>query len=130
MKINGEVICTPVFSKPIDSHLLNSNHLRHAIHNIPKSQFLLLRKIFSNHFDIVAKSSSYAQCFISRGYDKTRIQQTIREATKSKRKDLLGCPKKPHILVPINVKDHQKKISSILDNRELMNFGISSATGA
>ena len=62
VKIDCGVISTTVFSKPTDSHLYlnsNSNHPRHVIRNIPKSQLLRLRRICSNHSDFVAKSSTY-----------------------------------------------------------------------
>ena len=99
VKINSGVISTTVFSKPTDSHLYlnsNSNHPRHVIRNISKSQFLRLRRICSNHSDFVAKSSTYAQYFISRGYDKTMVEDAIREVTKLKREDLLADADPPN----------------------------------
>ena len=98
VKINEGVINTTVFSKPTDSHLYlnsNSNHPRHVIRNIPKSQFLRLRRICSSQADFISKSSTYAQYFISRGYEKSKIEEAIREVTKMKREELLtDNPKK------------------------------------
>ena len=98
VKLIQGVITTTVYSKPTDSHLYlnsNSNHPRHVIRNIPRSQFLRLKRICSNHADFVKKSSTYAHYFIDRGYDKTNIHKAIREASKAKREDLLADqPKK------------------------------------
>ena len=93
VKLRDGDITTTVYSKPTDSHLYlnsNSNHPRHVIRNIPKSQFLRLKRICSNPTDFVRKSSTYAQYFISRGYHKADIERAIREVTKLKREDLLA----------------------------------------
>ena len=93
VKLRDGDITTTVYSKPTDSHLYlnsNSNHPRHVIRNIPKSQFLRLKRICSNPTDFISKSSTYAQYFISRGYHKADIERAIREVTKLKREDLLA----------------------------------------
>ena len=85
VKLNEGDISTTVKSNPTDFHLYlnsNSNHPRHVIRNIPKSQFLRLKRICSNPADFAQKSSTYAQYFISRGYDKANIEGAIREVAK------------------------------------------------
>ena len=121
VKLNQGDIMTTVYSKPTDSHLYlnsNSNHPRHVIRNIPKSQFLRLKRICSNPIDFVRKSSTYAQYFISRGYDKADIEGAIREVTKLKREDLLADqPKKKkseRIVFTCNWHPHLGRLSSFL----------------
>ena len=55
MLVDG-AIATTVYSKPTDSHLylnVHSCHPEHVIKNIPKSQFLRLRRICSSSFDFM-----------------------------------------------------------------------------
>ena len=88
---NGN-IATTIYSKPTDSHLyLNSgsNHPQHVIRNIPKSQFIRLRRICSDAVDFSNQCSKYAKFFINRGYDADKIHETIRETTKKSREELL-----------------------------------------
>ena len=92
-RLNEGDIGTIVYSKPTDSHLYlnsNSNNTRHVIRNIPKSKLLRLKRICSNPADFAQKSSTCAQYFISRGHDKTNIDEAIREVSKLKRDDLLS----------------------------------------
>ena len=88
-------ICTTTYSKPTDSHLyLNtqSNHPSHIIRNIPKSQFLRLRRICSNTADFMQQCSTYVKYFAYRGYNETKLAETVREVTKINRDDLLQSP--------------------------------------
>ena len=60
MLVDG-AIATTVYSKPTDSHLylnVHSCHPEHVIKNIPKSQFLRLRRICSSSFDFCNNAKS------------------------------------------------------------------------
>ena len=72
---NGK-ISTSVYSKPIDSHLYlsqASNHPKHMINNIPKSQFLRLRRICSETPDFMEQCKKYMKYFKNRGYDEKKL---------------------------------------------------------
>ena len=86
---------TSVYSKPTDSHLyLNhkSNHPRHILKNIPRSQFFRLRRICSDTTDFMRQCNNYIQYFVNRGYDKERLITTAKDVSKLKRDDLLNKP--------------------------------------
>ena len=121
VKLNEGDISTTVYSKPTDSQLYlnsNSNHPRHVIRNIPKSQFLRLKRICSNPADFAQKASTYAQYFISRGYDKVNIDEAIREVSKLKRDDLLSDQPKENkserIVFTCNWHPHLGRLPSFL----------------
>ena len=100
---NGN-ITTSVYSKPTDSHLyLNSksNHPRHIIRNIPKSQFLRLRRICSDTADFMQQCGKYMKYFTQRGYNEEKLKNTIREVSSMKREDILEKPS------PKNEKDQK-----------------------
>jgi len=59
VSIKEGTLATTVFSKPTDAHIyLNATscHPEHMIKNIPKSQFLRLRKLCSDTTDYLSKS--------------------------------------------------------------------------
>ena len=61
MMKNGK-ISTSFYSKPRGSHLYlsqTSNHPKHIINNIPKSQFLRLRRICSETSDFMEQCNKY-----------------------------------------------------------------------
>jgi hypothetical protein len=91
---NGK-ISTSVYSKPTDSHLYlsqTSNHPRHMINNIPKSQFLRLRRICSETSDFMMQCDRYTKYFMDRGYDEKKLLRTAKEISQIKRKDTLENP--------------------------------------
>ena len=92
VKLKDGKIVTTVYSKPTDSHLylnIRSNHPYHIIRNIPKSQFLRLRRICSNTADYVHQCSTYIKYFVCRGYDEAKLNEIARDVTKIAREDLL-----------------------------------------
>ena len=67
-------ISTTVYSMPTDSHLYlttGSNHPSHIIRNIPKSQFLRLRRICSDTADFVHQCNNYVR------QSSTKLLETI-----------------------------------------------------
>ena len=93
---DGKLI-TSVYSKPTDSHLYlsqQSNHPRHMIDNIPKSQFLRLRRICSDTSDFMDQCNRYMEYFVNRGYDKKKLIRSAKEISQKSREDILGNPVK------------------------------------
>ena len=80
--LNQQTLSTTVFSKPTDAHIyLNpkSCHPAHMIRNIPKSQFLRLRKICSDTSDYFKKSNEYLNFFIKQDYDGSKLKMLAKE---------------------------------------------------
>ena len=91
---NGK-ISTSVYSKPTDSHLYlsqTSNHPKHVLKNIPKSQFLRLRRICSDSSDFMNQCNKYMDYFTNRGYDKQKLTRTAKEIFQLQRDDILNNP--------------------------------------
>ena len=91
--LNDGKLITSVYSKPTDSHLYlsqQSNHPRHMIDNIPKSQFLRLRRICSDTSDFMDQCNRYMEYFVNRGYDKTKLIRSAKEISQKSREEILG----------------------------------------
>ena len=104
VRLNDGKINTTVYSKPTDSHLYlnsSSNHPRHVVRNIPKSQFMRLRRICSDAIDFSNQCSRYAKFFLQRRYDPEKTQTTIRKVSKMSREDLLN---------PSRLKDNKDRV--------------------
>ena len=89
---NQQTLSTTVFSKPTDAHIyLNpkSCHPEHMIKNIPKSQFLRLRKICSNTCDYIKKSNEYINFFTKQGYEISKLKVVAKEMLSKARDELL-----------------------------------------
>ena len=89
--LNGK-ISTSVYSKPTDSHLyLNkkSCHPTHVIENLPKGQFIRIRRICSDIADYDSNANTMKKHFQLRGYDEKRLSKTIETVRKMERDDLL-----------------------------------------
>ena len=83
--INQQTLSTTVFSKHTDAHI----YLEHVIRNIPKSQFLRLRKICSDTSDYIKKSDGYLNFFIKRDYDGSKLKMLAKEMLAKTRDELL-----------------------------------------
>ena len=92
VRICGKNITTSVYSKPTDAHLyLNrkSCHPTHVIQNLPKGQFIRVRRICSQISDFDDYSKTMKKHFVSRGYDEKVLSKTIQNVRKMERADLL-----------------------------------------
>ena len=100
VSIKEGTLATTVFSKPTDAHIyLNATscHPEHMIKNIPKSQFLRLRKLCSDTTDYLSKSNKYIQFFVSRGYDYSYLKSLSKDMLSLSQKELLTRqPTKKH----------------------------------
>ena len=77
VSIEGNGLCTSVYYKPTDSHsylLYSSLHPLHAKNSIPYSQFLRLRRLFSDDSDFSLKSEEMCNFFNKRGYPASVVQ--------------------------------------------------------
>ena len=92
IKITNGTISTTVFSKPTDAHIyLNASscHPEHLIKNIPKSQFLRLRKLCSDTSEYLNQSNKYIKFFIQRGYDSMYLKKLTKEMLSLSQNQLL-----------------------------------------
>ena len=89
VKISGNTIKTSLYSKPTDAYLyLNSksSHPHHVVKNIPKGQFIRVRRICSDVGDYDLRAKMMKENFISRGYEEKHHCRTIEEVRKMIRK--------------------------------------------
>ena len=127
VSLNQGKLETNLYSKPTDAHLyLNaySCHPKHTINNIPKGQFIRIRKICSNTDNYIRQGNQMLKQFVKRGFKLEKLTKTFNEVKEINRQDLLQEN-------PTNIKDqqsifvctwhpHLKRLSSILQN----NFNI------
>ena len=92
VSIKGEKIHTSLYTKPTDAHLyLNAKscHPRHVIKNLPKGQFIRVRRICSEETDFDRHAREMMKFFIQRGYKVKNLQEDISLVKKMPREDLL-----------------------------------------
>ena len=98
VRISKNRIVTSVYSKPTDAHLYlhkKSCHPHHVIKNIPKGQFIRVRRICSNIEDFNVHAETMKKNFVARGYDPRNLDQVIKIVRKMNRKDLLQDKLRP-----------------------------------
>ena len=89
--INGQFV-TSDYSKPTDAHLFlhpKSCHPPHVIRNIPKGQFIRIRRICSKIEDFLTYGKSLSVFFTKRGYKDQTIDKIFNEVKKMDRESLL-----------------------------------------
>ena len=90
-RVDGTLL-TDLYCKPTDSHnylLYSSEHPRHLLKGIPYSQFLRVKRIFSEDTDFLRNAYMLAGHFIRRGYPRPLILNSLERAEKLDRKSLL-----------------------------------------
>ena len=90
MKANN--LKTTLYSKLTDSHLyLNhtSNHPKHVLKNLPKGQFIRIRRICSEKSVYFRNSKISSKFFLKPGYSEKAVQTAIDEVALIERKELL-----------------------------------------
>ena len=119
---NGK-IKTDLYSKPTDAFLYlnkSSNHPKHVIKNIPKGQFIRLRRICSEKEDYFLNCEKLCYYFLKRGYSQRTLQQTIREVYLIKREtlleDKLKAEKDPQMIFVCEWHPNLSTIPQILKN--------------
>ena len=84
---------TSLYTKSTDAHLyLNSKscHPKHVIRNMPKGQFIRIKRICSEEKDFDFHAQVMKTHFLARGYKKENLERTVAEVRKLKREDLLA----------------------------------------
>ena len=121
-KLEGNIISTSLYSKPTDAHLyLNakSYHPRHVIKNLPKGQFIRIRRICSDDADFDRHASQTKKYFVQRGFTEKQLQHTVESVKKMSRDDLLmdrerTPDKDPHAIFVCTLHPKLRGLSSVL----------------
>ena len=97
VSLKEEKLHSNLYSKPTDAFLyLNkaSNHPRHVTNNIPKGQFIRIRRICSEKADYFSNCNTLSSFFLKRGYDGKFLKKVVQEVSKLERDSLLEDKKK------------------------------------
>ena len=76
---------TTLFTKPTDSHFyLNTSscHPSHVLKNMPKGQFIRLRRIFSRKYNYLLNSEILCKKFVERGYNEKELKKNNKASSK------------------------------------------------
>ena len=128
-KLEGNIISTSLYLKPTDAHLyLNAKscHPRHVIKNLPKGQFIRIRRICSDDADFDRYASQTKKYFVQRGFTEKQLQHTVESVKKMSRDDLLmdrerTPDKDPHAIFVCTWHPKLRGLSSVLDkNYEIL----------
>ena len=95
---SGTTLTTSLYSKPTDAHMyLNttSNHPKHVVRNIPKGQFIRIRRICSNVEDFKYHAGTLSRFLVKRGYNPKSLTEIACEVSKMDRSELLLDKKLP-----------------------------------
>ena len=102
VRICNKNIKTSVYSKPTDAHLyLNrrSCHPNHVIQNLPKGQFIRVRRICSDISEFDNYCKTMKKHFISRGYDEKVLSKSIQNVRKMERMDPISLRPEPLFII-------------------------------
>ena len=116
-------IKTSLYTKQTDAHLyLNakSSHPRHIIKNLPKGQFIRVRRICSEDSDFDRYACQIKKYFILRGFTEKKLQETIDSVRTIPREELLKekekkAEKDPHAIFVCTWHPKLKELPSILN---------------
>lgn len=95
--LNQQTLSATVFAKPTNAYAYcnpKSCHHEHMTTNIPKLQFLRLRKICSDALDYIKKSNEYQFFFTKQGSDSSRLKVLTKDILAKTRDELLLQNKK------------------------------------
>jgi len=130
INLKNGVLNTDLYCKPTDAHLyLNakSSHPQHVIRNIPKGQFIRLRRICSDTTNYIKHSRKYIEYFTDAGYNSNKLKTVAEDVLKTKRNDLLNnkiinkqdtnttfvCTYHPKLdSLPLKLQEHYKILES------------------
>ena len=92
IKLKDGLLSTSLYTKPTDAFLYlntSSNHPKHVKANIPKGQFIRVRRICSQNDEFLSNCATLSSFFEKRGYKPEGLKKTIQEVTKIPREKLL-----------------------------------------
>ena len=98
VRLNETTLETMLYSKPTDAPMYlntSSNHPKHVIKNIPKGQFIRIRRICSNLDEYKRNCTILSEFLVKRGYNRKSLESAICEVSAMERKDLLLDKEKP-----------------------------------
>ena len=90
--LNHGKLRTTLFTKPTDSHFYlttSSCHPSHIVKNIPKGQFIRLRRICSRKLEYLLNSEILCKKFIERSLHEKELKKTVKQVAKMDRSELL-----------------------------------------
>ena len=80
VRLIGTTLETTLYSKPTDAHMYlntSSNHPKHVIKNIPKGQFIRIRRICSNLDKYKRNSAKLNEFLVKRGYNQKSLKSAM-----------------------------------------------------
>ena len=92
VSLNHGKLRITLFTKPTDSHFYlstSSCHSSYVLKNIPKGQFIRLRRICSRKSDYLLNSEILCKRFIERGFHEKELKKTIKQVAKMDRNELV-----------------------------------------
>ena len=129
VRLTGKRISTSLYSKETDAHLyLNakSSHPRHVIKNLPKGQFIRIRRICSEDSEFDRHARQTKKYFVQRGFTEKHLQETIESVKRISREKLLEdqgkkAEKDPHAIFVCTWHPKLRELPSILNkNYEIL----------
>jgi len=113
---------TTLFTKPTDAHIYlnaSSNHPSHVIKNLPKGQFIRVRRICSEKAEYFSHARQMLQYFLLRGYSESILKKTLQEVSCISRDELLmdkpsSAPKDPQVIYVSEYHPALKQLPTIL----------------
>ena len=92
ISLNHGKLRTTLFTTPTDSHFyLNTSscHPSHVVKNIPKGQFIRLRRVYSRKSDYLLNSEILCKKFIERGFHEKELKKTVKQVAIMDKNELL-----------------------------------------
>ena len=92
VRLKDGCITTTLYTKPTDAFLYlntSSNHPKHVKTNIPKGQFIRVRRICSQNEDFLSNCATLSSYFEKRGYKSEDLKKSIKEVSMMPRSKLL-----------------------------------------
>ena len=121
VKLNDGHLETDLYTKPTDAFLYlnsSSNHPKHVKSNIPKGQFIRIRRICSNTKDYLKNCKYLSSFFENRGYSSRDLKKTIRDVLNMPRDNLLvdkiKTPADPQMIFVADWHQNLSRLPSIL----------------
>ena len=121
VKLEDGSLSTSLFCKATDAHLYlnySSNHPKHVLNNIPKGQFIRIRRICSDMDSYNRHSQTLCNFFLERGFNIEKLNEIRRDVGKMNRMDLLKDNQKrkrdPQTIFVCNWHPSLSRIPSIL----------------
>ena len=121
IKLLDGSLSTSLFCKATDAHLYlnySSNHPKHVLNDIPKGQFIRIRRICSDVDAYNRHSQTLCNFFIERGFNIEKLNEVRRDVGKMNRMDLLKDNQKrkrdPQTIFVCNWHPSLSRIPSIL----------------